>query len=84
MSVLHLLGTAGEGGAETYFVDLVTGLAGSGQAQAAALRPNAARHAALAAASVPVKELRFGGPLDLFTAPAAGRFARAHDTGLAG
>ncbi|WP_397396073.1 glycosyltransferase [Phenylobacterium sp.] len=83
MSVLHLLGTAGEGGAETYFVDLVTGLAGSGQAQAAALRPNAARQAALASAGVPVRELRFGGPLDLFTAPAAGRFARAHDTSLA-
>ena len=48
MSVLHLLGTAGEGGAETYFVDLVTALAGSGQAQAAVLRANAGRHAALA------------------------------------
>jgi hypothetical protein len=27
MSVLHLLGTAGDGGAETYFVDLVRALA---------------------------------------------------------
>jgi hypothetical protein len=35
MSVLHLLGTAGDGGAETYFVDLVTALRRAGVDEAA-------------------------------------------------
>lgn len=83
MSVLHLLGTAGEGGAETYFVDLVTALSGAGQAQSAAIRANAHRQDALASAGVPTRVLRFGGPLDLFTTPMAGRFARAQGTRLA-
>jgi hypothetical protein len=75
MSVLHLLGTAGEGGAETYFVDLVTALAGAGVAQSAAIRSNPHRQAALSAAGVPTRVLRFGGPLDLLTTPLTGRFA---------
>ncbi|MCA6287285.1 glycosyltransferase [Phenylobacterium sp.] len=76
MSVLHLLGTAGEGGAETYFVDLVTALAGAGVAQSAAIRSNPHRQAALSAAGVPTRVLRFGGPLDLLTTPLTRRFAR--------
>ena len=52
MNVLHLLGTAGEGGAETYFVDLVTAMAGAGVEESAALRANPVRQAALAAAGV--------------------------------
>lgn len=83
MSVLHLLGTAGEGGAETYFVDLVSALAEAGVAQSAALRANAGRQTALAAAGVPTRILRFGGPLDLLTTPLAGRFARRSGTRLA-
>jgi glycosyltransferase involved in cell wall biosynthesis len=83
MSVLHLLGTAGEGGAETYFVDLVTALSGTGLAQSAAIRGNAHRQAALAAAGVPARVLRFGGPLDLLTTPLADRFARREGTRVA-
>lgn len=83
MSVLHLLGTAGEGGAETYFVDLVSALAEAGVAQSAALRANAGRQTALAAAGVPTRILRFGGPLDLLTTLLAGRFARRSGTRLA-
>jgi glycosyltransferase involved in cell wall biosynthesis len=83
MSVLHLLGTAGEGGAETYFVDLVTALAGAGVAQSAALRANPRRQAALQAAGAPTRVLRFGGPLDLLTTPLTGRFARRTGTRLA-
>lgn len=83
MSVLHLLGTAGEGGAETYFVDLVTGLARAGVGQAAAIRPNANRQAALAAAGVPVGTFRFGGPIDFLTKPEVAGFARKHDVKLA-
>lgn len=83
MSVLHLLGTAGEGGAETYFVDLVSALSASGVTQSAALRANARRQAALDAAGVPTRVLRFGGPLDLLTTPLVARFARAGGTRLA-
>ncbi len=83
MSVLHLLGTAGEGGAETYFVDLVAALAGAGVAQSAALRANPRRQAALQAAGVPARVLRFGGPLDLLTTPLTARFARRTGTRLA-
>jgi glycosyltransferase involved in cell wall biosynthesis len=75
MSVLHLLGTAGEGGAETYFVDLVEALGRAGVGQAAALRANPGRERRLEAAGVPTKVLRFGGPLDVFTRPAAAGFA---------
>jgi glycosyltransferase involved in cell wall biosynthesis len=75
MSVLHLLGTAGEGGAETYFVDLVEALGRAGVVQAAAIRANPGREARLKAAGVPAKVLRFGGPFDVFTRPAAAGFA---------
>ncbi len=83
MSVLHLLGTAGEGGAETYFVDLVTALRRAGVAEAAAIRANPTRQSRLTAAGVPVKVLRFGGPLDILTRPAAGGFATLQKTKVA-
>ena len=82
MSVLHLLGTAGEGGAETYFVDLVSGLARAGLSQAAAIRPNATRQAALTAAGVPTATFRFGGPIDILTKPKVAGFARSQDVKL--
>lgn len=69
MSVLHLLGTAGEGGAETYFLDLVAALAGDGVKQAAAIRANANREAALGRLDVPTGVFRFGGPIDILTKP---------------
>jgi len=83
MSVLHLLGTAGEGGAETYFVDLLGALARAGLTQAAAIRPNPNREAALARAGVATTTLRFGGPLDLMTRGQVAAFARRNDTRLA-
>lgn len=83
MSVLHLLGTAGEGGAETYFVDLVEALRRAGVDEAAAIRRNPAREARLAQAGVPVRVLRFGGPLDILTRPAAAGFAAIHRTRVA-
>lgn len=83
MSVLHLLGTAGEGGAETYFVDLVRALAEAGVAQAAALRANPRREAALTDAGLPVQVFRFGGPVDILTRPKVAAFARRQDTRIA-
>ena len=58
MSVLHLLGTAGEGGAETYFVDLTAALKRAGVSEAAAIRQHAAREARLRAAGIPVERHR--------------------------
>jgi glycosyltransferase involved in cell wall biosynthesis len=83
MGVLHLLGTAGEGGAETYFVELVSALRRAGVAEAAAIRPNPRRQKALTAAGVPVEALAFGGPLDIFTRRMAAGFAARQDTKLA-
>jgi len=76
MSVLHLLGTAGDGGAETYFVDLLGALHRAGVAQAAAIRRHAGRDAALRAAGIPVKVLAFGGPIDILTRTAAAGYGR--------
>jgi glycosyltransferase involved in cell wall biosynthesis len=64
MSVLHLLGSAEDGGAETYFIELTTALARAGAVQAAAVRAHAGREAALADAGVPTAVFEFGGPLD--------------------
>jgi glycosyltransferase involved in cell wall biosynthesis len=76
MSVLHLLGTAGDGGAETYFVDLATALRRAGVSEAAAIRAHPGREAALKAAGVPVKTLRFGGPIDILTRTAVAGYGR--------
>lgn len=76
MSVLHLLGTAGDGGAETYFVDLLAALRRADVAESAAIRRHAGREAALKHAGIPVKVLRFGGPLDIVTRTAAAGYAR--------
>ncbi|WP_309606579.1 glycosyltransferase [Phenylobacterium sp.] len=82
MSVLHLLGTAGDGGAETYFVDLVAALQRGGPPQAAVIRPHASRETALKAAGVPVRTLRFGGPPDILTRPAAAGYGRVQGARL--
>lgn len=83
MSVLHLLGTAGEGGAETYFLDLVAALADDGVRQVAAIRTNANREAALTRVGVPSGVFRFGGPVDILTKPQLKNFAQKHDVKLA-
>jgi len=83
MSVLHLLGTAGEGGAETYFVDLTAALKRAGVDEVAAIRPHPAREARLKAADVPVETARFGGPIDVFTRRKVAAFASAHEVRLA-
>jgi glycosyltransferase involved in cell wall biosynthesis len=82
MSVLHLLGTAGDGGAETYFVDLLTALRRADVAEAAAIRRHAGREAALKAAGIPVKVLGFGGPLDILTRTAAAGYAKLQGSKL--
>jgi glycosyltransferase involved in cell wall biosynthesis len=83
MSVLHLLGTAGDGGAETYFVDLLAALKRAGVVQAAAIRRHAGRQAALQAAGIPTRLLPFGGPVDFVTKTAAAGFAKLQAARLA-
>lgn len=83
MSVLHLLGTAGEGGAETYFLELARALAQAEIPQTAAIRGNARREEVLDDLGVARQTFRFGGPLDLFTRPQIKRFARQQDVKLA-
>lgn len=79
MSVLHLLGSGGDGGAETYFVDLVTALHRAGVAEACAIRRHAARTDALSAAGVITNSFGFGGPLDFLTRPGVSAFGRRMD-----
>jgi glycosyltransferase involved in cell wall biosynthesis len=77
MSVLQLLGSAEDGGAETYFLALVEALARAGLEQACALRAHAGRQARLKALNIPACTLPFGGPLDLVTRGRAERYAQA-------
>jgi glycosyltransferase involved in cell wall biosynthesis len=83
MSILHLMGASGEGGAETYFVDLVLALSRAGVPQAAAVRRHPRREAVLQRAGVPVEVFGFSGPLDLLTRPRIGHFAKRHEAKLA-
>lgn len=72
----HLLGSAADGGAETYFAELVTALHAGGAPTSAAIRAHPGRQALLARAGVSHTVERFGSPLDLFTRPAVAAFAR--------
>jgi glycosyltransferase involved in cell wall biosynthesis len=81
MTTLQLLGSAGDGGAETYFCDLVAALQAHGLPQACALRAHAGREQAVAAAGAAACILPFGGPLDLTTRGRIARFARAQGAG---
>ncbi|HYG26075.1 MAG TPA: glycosyltransferase [Caulobacteraceae bacterium] len=75
MSVLHLLGSAADGGAETYFSSLVGALARAGVEQACAIRRHPARQRAVEAAGVSCRTYPFGGPIDVFTKPQVRGFA---------
>jgi glycosyltransferase involved in cell wall biosynthesis len=76
MSVLHLLGSADDGGAETYFIDLIGALHRGGIAQGAAIRAHAGREQALKALGVPTRVAPYGAALDFATKPAVAAMAR--------
>lgn len=78
MTLLHTLGAAGNGGAETYFTSLAGAFARAGVSQSAAIRAHEGREAALAALGVRVKTLPFTKPLDFITRPAIAAMAREH------
>ena len=67
MTALHLLGSAADGGAETYFVELTAALHRSGIGTVCALRRHPKRELALAREGVLARRLLFGGPLDMVT-----------------
>ncbi len=67
MSVLQLLGSAVDGGAETYFTDLTRVLSAARTDQVAVIRAHAVRQSALQDAHIPTTIARFGSQLDLFT-----------------
>ena len=77
MSVLHLLGSSNDGGAETYFTSLVSALQQSDVRQAAAVRAHPAREQALARAGVPTTVLPFGGLFDRRTKSRVQALARS-------
>jgi glycosyltransferase involved in cell wall biosynthesis len=76
VTLLHVLGAGGDGGAETYFLRLVEAFRRAGIAQAVALRAHPGREAALARMGVPARTFSFS-PLALTTRSAIARFARA-------
>ena len=80
MSVLQLLGSAADGGAETYFTDLTLALHADGGDQAALIRAHPARQDRLIDGGVPVRTAPFGGPLDLQTKREIALTAREHDS----
>ena len=77
MSVVHLLGSADDGGAEKYFIDLIGALDRGGVVQSAAIRAHAGREQALKAIAVPTKVLPFGAALDFTTKREVAAMARA-------
>jgi len=77
MTVLHLLGSPGDGGAETYFLHLVEALRDDGVTQAAAIHANAGREAALARLGVRSNVFPFSAPFDFVTGPGIRKLAKA-------
>ncbi len=65
MRVLQAMAGGDQGGAETFFVALVTALARAGLEQRALIRTHPGRALALGVAGIPTGQVRFGGPLDL-------------------
>jgi len=74
--LLHLMGSAIDGGAETYFLSLVGAFQRAGMAQTVALRPHAGREAALAALGIPHRVFPFA-RFDPLTRPRVRRYAEA-------
>jgi len=73
MKVLQVMAGGKHGGAEAFFERLTLALRNSGLAQRAVIRRNGARAHHLAREGVPVTQLPFGGPPDLYTRWRIGR-----------
>lgn len=82
MKAVQLLGSAKDGGAETYFLALTEALQAQGVPEACALRHHDGRERRLEAAGMPFLKAGFGGPLDLLTSGRVKRFAREQEAGV--
>lgn len=82
MKAVQLLGSAMDGGAETYFLALMGALQAAGVAQACALRPHPGRERRLHQIDVPFVTAPFGGLLDLVTSVRVRRFAQLQEAGV--
>jgi len=82
MKTVQLLGSAKDGGAETYFLALVAALQADGLPQACVVRPHPARERQLADIGAPFITAPFGGVLDLVTTGRVRRFARLQEAGV--
>jgi glycosyltransferase involved in cell wall biosynthesis len=80
MRVMQVMAGRPHGGAEAFFERLTIALAVRGLSQRAVIRRDSARRSRLEAAGVSVRELPFGGPLDLFTPWQLGREIAANDS----
>jgi len=78
MSLVQTLGSAVNGGAETYFVSLTGAFWRAGVTQAAAIRAHAGREHALQGFGVPTRVLPFAKHFDFTTTPAIAALAREH------
>lgn len=83
LRVLSMLAGAPSGGAETFFVSLVTAFAGAGVEQRAVIRGNPTRAALLRDGGVPVREVAYAGWLDFATRAALRREVAAFDPDVA-
>src|ERR1700760_2276208 len=77
MTVLHLLGSPGNGGAEPYSPPLPAALAEDGLPQAVAMHANATRERALKALDIPTHVLPFDAPFALVAGPRIRKIAEA-------
>ena len=78
MTLLHTIGSAANGGAETYFTALVGALARGGFTQAAVMRAHLGREAALQALGVATSVQPFAKHFDFSTPSAIAGMARQH------
>ncbi|MBI1213150.1 MAG: glycosyltransferase [Alphaproteobacteria bacterium] len=77
MRVMQVMAGGAQGGAEAFFERLTLALHRAGLAQRAVIRRNRARAHRLSREGVPVTQLPFGGPPDIYTRWAIGREIRA-------
>lgn len=78
-SVLQVMAGAKVGGAEAFYMRLVSALQAAGTKQEAIIRKHAERRKVFETAGVPVTELSFGGKFDLFTKKDLKKKAKAFD-----
>ncbi len=76
VALIQGLGTAGDGGAETFFLSTIEALAARGVSQAAFLRRHEGRLTRLQALGVATATAPFAGAVDFVTGPLFHRFAR--------